>query len=142
MAFRGYHSPIILFAIVLTIIVLANWHPWTESTILQEAQTAQTELQSTDDLYSSCLGPFNVNAPPSNATNSMCFTSYATAVHGILWPNPTTTHDANAVIDDADALAGLYNSGVAPPDANTQQWGNDRDALSTALSDTISAAGG
>jgi hypothetical protein len=137
------HAPLLFVGAVIAVLIVVNWHPWTGSAVEQAATTAQTVLQAADTRYTACLGPFNPNAlPPSNATYSMCTVSYATAVHGIAWPNPTTATDGNNVINDADALAGIYNSGAEPTEAEAQQFGADRGALSTAISDTISAAGG
>ena len=104
--------------------------------------TSQTALATADGDLTACLGPFNPNALPSAATNSSCLTSYATAAHGIGWPNPTTASDANTVINDADTLAGIYNAGQQPTTAEGGQLATDRVALSTAITDTISASGG
>jgi hypothetical protein len=132
----------VLWAGIAAAVVIFVWHPWTGSSIQQEAMTAQTALATADSDFSTCLGPFNPNALPSAATNSSCLVSYATAVHGIIWPNETTTSDANTVINDADTLAGIYNSGQQPTEAVSGQFADDRVALSTAITDTISAAGG
>jgi hypothetical protein len=139
---NGKSAPWVFVGTIIAVLIVVNWHPWTTSALEQAATTAQTALGTADARYSSCLGPFKVYALPSPATNSRCLVSYATAVHNIDWPNPTTTNDANNVINDADALAGIYNSGVQPTEADSQQFGADRGALSTAVADTISAGGG
>ncbi|MDQ2961040.1 MAG: hypothetical protein M3R48_08340, partial [Candidatus Dormibacteraeota bacterium] len=67
-------------AIVAAVVVVGLWHPWTGSSVLQQARTAQTALRSADAALMTCLSRTAGSAASETPAPARCDSAFADAV--------------------------------------------------------------